>query len=141
MLAFGEPGDSPGMTVGYFFIPILNIWKPYAALSNVWVGSDRVVRDDDNRWAKPVGAPRFFVAWWLVWFVSRIVSRFAEGMLEKSSSPEAWISAAHTNIVAIAIELVALGLMLAVVWSITRRQELRGATGLPRATIAADESR
>ena len=47
----------PGWAVGFFFIPILNLWKPYQAMKALWQNSHSVVKPDlqDITWLMPPG--------------------------------------------------------------------------------------
>jgi hypothetical protein len=136
VLAFGEHGDTPGWSVGFFFVPILNLWKPLSMLSHVYAASDPARRDDADRWSLSArGVPPYFLAWWLVWFVSRALNKVTESKAKHIDGPESWTSMLHVGIAASVVEIIALGLMFGVVWSITRRQELRGQPGVPRAAI------
>jgi hypothetical protein len=53
----------PGWAVGYFFIPVLNWWKPYQAMRSLWQSSRSVQRPElqDSPWILP--------AWWTLWVV------------------------------------------------------------------------
>lgn len=53
----------PGWAVGYFFIPILNWWKPYQAMRSLWRNSHSVRHPDaqDTTWILPT--------WWALWVI------------------------------------------------------------------------
>jgi len=56
---------TPGWSVGWYFIPIANLWKPYQAMKEVWNGS--------NAFNKSGG---FILGlWWLLWIVSGMFSK------------------------------------------------------------------
>jgi hypothetical protein len=124
--SFRWPGETPGMTVGSFFIPIVSLWMPFKSLVNIWNGSG----SDAER--EQIRTPALFVTWWVLWLVDNAITLFAT--FRKPSSPEEsasqlqWMIAAHVGSVA------ALVAMFAVVWSITRRQEQRN-SALPRAEV------
>jgi len=63
---------TPGWAVGYFFVPFVNLWKPYQIMQEIWQAS----RSPEN-W-KRVPAPSALVGWWWATVVcSRIVARAA----------------------------------------------------------------
>jgi hypothetical protein len=71
----------PGWAVGWFFIPIANLWKPFQAMRSLWRSSHSVHRPEiqDDTWLLPT--------WWALWLlfvfmgnVSQQVSRGAQGM-------------------------------------------------------------
>jgi hypothetical protein len=53
----------PGWAVGFFFIPILNWWKPYQAMRSLWRSSRNVHRPEleDSTWVLPT--------WWTLWII------------------------------------------------------------------------
>ncbi len=60
---------TPGWAVGYFFVPIVNLWKPYQAMSDLWRGS----RNPGSWVATAAGA--VLPAWWTLWLVSNILGQ------------------------------------------------------------------
>ncbi len=62
---------TPGWAVGYFFIPIVNLWRPYQAMSDLWRASQ-----NPSDWIRSnVGSA--VPAWWTLWIISGIVGRLA----------------------------------------------------------------
>jgi hypothetical protein len=124
LLAFDTPHEeAPGMAVAWFFVPIALLWKPYQSLKNVWNGSGSD------------GTPWFFPIWWALWITSVIADRIVDNMISADpSSVDEARNGLHWGLGYIGLIIVALVFMLAVVWSLTRRQEQRGADPMPRAT-------
>jgi hypothetical protein len=56
---------SPGMCVGWFFVPIANLVMPYQAVSQIAVASDAEGRGQ---------APGFVLAWWLFYVGSSVTA-------------------------------------------------------------------
>jgi hypothetical protein len=51
---------TPNWSIGWYFIPFFNLWKPYQAMVEVWHASGR---DDSIR-------PQVFPLWWGAWLFS-----------------------------------------------------------------------
>ena len=69
--AFGATGLTirPGWAVGWYFIPIANLWKPYQAMKEIWQASSEPLD-----WQfRPI--PGLMPAWWTLWIVSNIADR------------------------------------------------------------------
>lgn len=136
--AFGAPGESPGMAVGSYFIPFINLWRPYKAITETWIASDpaAIPGAHGDAWAqRGASAPGYFLAWWLTWTLSNLASYAALRADTDTPTPSELASNFRVLIGVNVIELVALGLMFAVVWSLTRRQEQRNASGIATATV------
>jgi len=59
---------SPGWTVGCFFIPIVNLWKPYQAVADIWKAS----KNPAGMGAVATGD--IVVVWWILFLVSSAAS-------------------------------------------------------------------
>ncbi|MEZ5460524.1 DUF4328 domain-containing protein [Dokdonella sp.] len=60
---------TPGWAVGYYFIPILNLFKPYRAMKEIWKASK-----NPSRWATQP-ASRILPLWWGLWITSNILGQ------------------------------------------------------------------
>ncbi|QEG42757.1 DUF4328 domain-containing protein [Roseimaritima ulvae] len=63
--------SSPGWSIGWFFVPIANLWKPYQATAQTWQAS---VNPSDWRRA---ATPWLFPVWWVLWIIDGFVDRFS----------------------------------------------------------------
>jgi hypothetical protein len=59
---------TPGWSVGYYFIPILNFWKPYQAMKEIWRASSNPTAWPSER------APALLPVWWGLWIASSILA-------------------------------------------------------------------
>ncbi|HYU57511.1 MAG TPA: DUF4328 domain-containing protein [Actinomycetota bacterium] len=60
---------TPGWAVGWWFIPVANIWMPYLTVRELWRASDPAAGPSDwkTRQARPV------LAWWLTYLLPGVV--------------------------------------------------------------------
>ncbi len=58
---------SGGWTLGWFFIPIANLWMPFRAIRYMWNVSIKGPSHGDDK------APRFFLIWWGCWVAEPVV--------------------------------------------------------------------
>ncbi len=58
---------SPGWSVGWFFVPIMNLFKPFQAMRELWNGSHGY----DNSYAAP--SSRELTLWWGAYIVGNIL--------------------------------------------------------------------
>lgn len=72
-----DPDYSPGWAVGFYFIPILNLFRPYQATLEIWIGSSPKPRDWKEQ--SQVSVPLLSV-WWGVWLFSAFIGRVLERM-------------------------------------------------------------
>ncbi|MEK0336566.1 MAG: DUF4328 domain-containing protein [Nitrosopumilus sp.] len=55
---------TPGWSIGWYFIPIANLWKPYQAMKEIW----KVSKNPSN-WQNETGSP-LLGWWWALWLLS-----------------------------------------------------------------------
>jgi hypothetical protein len=108
---------SPGWSIGYYFIPILNLWKPYQAMKEIWKASKQ-----PTDW-KSQSASSILPLWWFLWLVSGVLGQI---LLRLSLGAEELEGFLLANIVAQACDVLAIPLalvFLAIVDRIDRMQQ------------------
>ncbi|MDB1145361.1 MAG: DUF4328 domain-containing protein [Alcaligenaceae bacterium] len=67
---------TPGWSIGYFFLPILNLWKPYQAMKEIYQ-----VSQNPHDWQFQSGT-NILGIWWAIWiingFLGNIIFRFSQ---------------------------------------------------------------
>ena len=63
-----EKRIKPGWAVGWFFIPVANLWKPYQSIRQTW----NTTFDPTGDMNRP--GPSVLAWWWGTWIVSNILS-------------------------------------------------------------------
>jgi hypothetical protein len=61
---------SPGMAVGWYFVPFANLVFPFKAMKEIWLASH-----DPARWRE--GSVGLLTLWWTLWLGSNIVGNIA----------------------------------------------------------------
>lgn len=74
---------SPGWAVGYWFIPILNLFKPLKIVSEVYNGSDPEIAREGYGFSD-TSANTTIGFWWACWVFSNIAGRIADA-IEKAA--------------------------------------------------------
>ena len=113
---------SPGWAVGGFFVPILNIVRPYQVISEIWKASaHRARRSRGPSWIYE-STPIFVTAWWGLWLFSGFLEFITATMiLGAGQGNEASVS--RYRILSYVANIVCAALAAAVVLKITARQE------------------
>jgi hypothetical protein len=73
--ALGHTGFeiSPAFGVGSFYIPIMNLWKPYQAMQDIWRAS--LANRNDSWLSTPSGD--LVKGWWAAWLVAGFAGRIS----------------------------------------------------------------
>lgn len=123
--ALGARGLSatPGWTIGYFFVPILNLFKPYQVLQEIWKASDPDAGDRSD----PPGSP--LIGWW--WGI-RLIDLFANQALLRLSlaepqetSLEGLAMSTQLDLGVSCLDLILMAVSVFLVQALQRRQEAR----------------
>ena len=115
---------SPGWALGWWFIPIMNLFRPYQVIREIWIGSDPDVTSPQlaswlSPWSRPP-VPALLKLWWALWIITNFVgyAAFPEGETMDQVLTADWVSLG-----AYAIELVATVLAVVMVRQLTKRQD------------------
>ena len=60
---------TPAWSIGYYFIPVFNLWKPYQAMKEIWMASKNPLD-----WSLTKISP-ILPVWWALWLTSNILSQ------------------------------------------------------------------
>jgi hypothetical protein len=103
--------DSSGMAVGNFFIPILNLFKPYGSMRDLWSGT----------FSKP--ASSLVGIWWATWVAMNILNRpFIFSLSSARPAPSELINLSYISLISNFLTLIPLGLTILIVLKITKQQ-------------------
>lgn len=61
---------SPGWAVGWYFIPIANLWKPFEGMLQIWRGSHHLA-------GRPEKVAAYVGWWWATWIVSNFLANIS----------------------------------------------------------------
>ena len=114
---------SPFWTIGYYFIPFLNLWKPFGAICQIWRGSH-----------SPKGGdyPSLAIVgwWWAFWLIGNFLSNISLRMSvraglfgEEITNIPLFISTLYIDIVAAVLSVLSALFVLAIAKRIMRAQE------------------
>ena len=90
---------TPGWAVGWFFLPIANLWKPYQAMKEVWALNAEGGRDAGS------AAGVLLPLWWFLWLAWNIVSNAAGRMSWRATTFEQEDNAALASMTSDAINV------------------------------------
>lgn len=107
---------TPGWTVGWFFVPVLSLWKPYRAVQEMF----RVSHYDGNG---------LLGMWWASWILMNVVGRVSQRLSEKATEIDDFVLANNLDTVHSLLSLVATGMVWAVVRSLHRLQRFHHESG------------
>jgi len=107
---------STGTATWAWFVPFLNLWRPYRIAQETWMSSY-------PEWRAPGTAPGrsgFVIVWWGLWLVHGLFSRISARM--PADTAEALIKSDDFEIFACVVSIAAALAAIAVVQTITTRQ-------------------
>ena len=108
---------TPGYSIGYFFIPILSLWKPYGAMKEI----RRASFGNDNALC------RMLPLWWTLWLTSNLLGLVIYKLYSNADDQESYLTACKLSLVSVPIGVILNYLAIALVTSITAAQRRRAA--------------
>lgn len=116
---------SPRWAAGAWFVPILNLFRPYQVVGEAWTASDPQERSSTLETRARRTVPGLILAWWLLFIISSVAGNVV-GRLGAISSTLAQTLAADWLLVASnVLDIVAAALAVLVIRRLDARQEAR----------------
>ncbi len=78
---------TPGWAVGWYFVPIMSLWKPYQAMREIWQASA-----EPGNW-RAVQAPPLLGWWWALYLGNQILNQAAYHLSDKVDSMDSALTA------------------------------------------------
>lgn len=110
---------TPGWAVGWWFVPIANLFKPKQAMNEAWMATDPDVAPGSTAWRTK--APAMLSWWWACWLLGNVFINVSDG----TGDPGAFRFSAATWMIAESFTLAAAILIFVIVRQITDRHQLR----------------
>jgi hypothetical protein len=107
---------TPGWAVGWYFIPIFNLWKPYQAMKEIWKASA-----NPHDWQNQPRSP-LLPWWWFFWIFSNIVAQVAFRFSLQAEEIGEIMGASLLNIALDAVDIPGDLLLIAIVGRICQMQ-------------------
>jgi hypothetical protein len=118
LYAFGVPSPYSPAQVGWaFFIPFVNLVRPYTIVKLIWQGSIPV---DEKLLGR---STQILSLWWGSWIVSGVSERIGNTMAKAGNDIPNLKSATVVSIIGAVVRLLAAAAAIRVVDALTRRQE------------------
>ncbi|RZM16111.1 MAG: DUF4328 domain-containing protein [Sphingomonas sp.] len=90
---------TPGWAVGWFFVPIANLWKPFQAVRETWqVSADPHAPDT-------VPIPAVLRIWWGCWIASSLISNIDFRLSMHAETAEQLITASWFTVAAVPVDI------------------------------------
>jgi hypothetical protein len=107
---------TPGWSIGWYFIPFANLWKPYQAMKEIW----KISCNPDSPEAQPISS--LLRWWWFFWIVSGALGNASFRLALKAEEISELIT---VNVVTQLSDAIAIPLCLILLPIITRIYEMQ----------------
>lgn len=116
---------TPGWCVGWFFIPIMNLFRPYQATREIWLASEPTF-DSANRerWKRGASSP-ILPLWWTLWIGSGFLGQLSFRLSLRADDLPALLASSRITLISDFVDLCLAIVALMLVRAIQRRQETR----------------
>jgi hypothetical protein len=114
---------TPGRAVGSFFIPFVNLVRPYQVLREVWRASDPSLSPSSSASFRTVRVSRIVLVWWLLFLGRGLTASWSVFARQMCGSPlERLISVTYGALAMYLLTIPAACFAIALVITIDRRQ-------------------
>lgn len=122
-LGASELKYSPGWAIGGFFVPFVNLVRPYQVVMEIWRSSAPEMRGSFGAAWKHEGSSLFIALWWGAWLISRTLDSMGAFMVFGAPTRDQLSVATRFRLVTAVISIVSAALAMMVVLKINTRQE------------------
>ncbi|MBI4587092.1 MAG: DUF4328 domain-containing protein [Planctomycetes bacterium] len=123
--------QTPGWAVGWFFVPIMNLFKPYLAAKEIHLHSDpKDGRSSQEESWKSGSSTTYLGWWWGFWLASEFLSQASLRSYLKADTIEELIAASWVSIVSDGFDIFSSGLTILFIKVIDSHQEEKSLRGL-----------
>jgi len=138
-LGAAELKYSPGWAVGSFFIPVLNLFRPYQVVTEIWKASaSRARRRGGINWTNEQ-TPVFLNLWWALWLISGFLDSLSTFLVFGTGQGQQQLIASRYRLVYDVVSISCAALAITVVLRITARQEAANLANSPPPALAQSE--
>ena len=118
---------SPRGAVGWYFVPFLNLFKPYQVMREIYNASEPGDASEDRIDWHYRYAPAVVKTWWTLFLFMNLVGNAVARASFHADTPGAYQFVAAVSMVDDTLSIAAMLAAMWLVWSITKRQEDRAA--------------
>jgi len=97
---------TPAWSIGFYFIPIVSLWKPYQAMKEIWQASQ-----NPNNWQLEKAGPILGI-WWFFWIANSVVGQVVFRMSRRAQEISEIM---NVNLVSQVFEVLSISLVI-VTW-------------------------
>lgn len=128
--ALGATGldTTPGWAVAYFFIPVLNLFRPFQVVKEIWRWSAPRVAETESGFGNSYSRPKVSALvgwWWAFWIIATAAERASNRIIDRAGTIEGMLLASWAAIASHVLFIVAAVLAILVVSRIDEMQDTK----------------
>jgi hypothetical protein len=118
---------TPGWAVGYWFIPIINLFRPYQTINELWRASAPEIEPGNRTAWQAVPAPAIVGVWWACFLITSFLGRLSFRLSTGANTLPEVTTASWVTLASDAMDVLAALCAILVVRGIDQRQEAKAA--------------
>jgi hypothetical protein len=124
-LGAGELRFTPGWTIGAWFVPFLNLWRPKQIVDDIWRASDPAAPPRQGIDWRGRRTSALLTAWWVFWILTSTIGNASARILFAADTLDDFRHSAQVDAANSVLDMVAAILAILVVRRVTARQHER----------------
>lgn len=112
------PEFTPGWSIGYYFIPFLNLYKPYKAMREIFA-----ISENPKDWYNIKLTDKTLIYWWALWLISNSLSQLSFRLSLKADTIESLQNSTTISIISETLDLILSVVCINLVSKIFSKQE------------------
>jgi hypothetical protein len=116
---------TPGWAVGWFFVPLLNLFRPYQVVKEIWRASDPETPSSNGLAWQSLGVPALLGWWWGAWLLQTFAWQVVISLTSQAKAVEAVLAVSWATLLWDGASSIAAVLLILVIREIDMRQTMK----------------
>jgi len=112
------PEFTPGWSIGYYFVPFLNLYKPYKAMKEIFA-----ISENPKNWYNIKVTDKTLIYWWALWLITKSLSQLSFRLSLKAATIEALQNSTTVSIISEILALILSVVCINLVSKVFSKQE------------------
>lgn len=108
---------SAGWSIGYYFIPFVNLYKPYRAMKEIWS-----VSTNPAKWENEKASP-LLKWWWALWLISGFIGQISFRLTMRADTVSSLLASTNVSIISGIIDIPLYIVAVSLISTISTMQE------------------
>ncbi len=96
---------SEGWAAGSWFVPIINLFRPYRIMNELYVETQEILSQTNSKY-KTIISTQFVSIWWTLWIISNVLNKISSKLTTQADTIEKLSTSALVSIISSIVSII-----------------------------------